>query len=170
MLKSDGFFQKDEYFLPITLLIGGTSVLLVSYFLTNERKKCRKKLHGIPAKHPSWHISGAPRAPINLFARDVVGNTAVQDLLKKYDIDILNGFLPTRDPLQRLPHDEYKLWEQLGDDLPKLLGARMGQARGPLGELPVISSDFLISAKSFVEHIYCFVYSHTHTSLEATSL
>ena len=48
-------------------------------------------------------------------------------LLKKYDVDPVRGFLPSRDPLQRLPYARYHIWEDLCDDLPKLLGARLGK-------------------------------------------
>jgi hypothetical protein len=64
-------------------------------------------------------------------------------LLKKYDVSPQRGFLPTRDPLQRLSHEKYYLWEDMADDLPKLLGARLGQVREPLSRLPVISIDKL---------------------------
>ena len=67
-----------------------------------------------------------------------VDNT--KSLLDKYQIDPITGFLPRDDPIQRLPYEKYHLWEDLADDLPKLLGARLGQAREPLRQLPVIDS------------------------------
>jgi hypothetical protein len=42
----------------------------------------------------------------------------------------------------------YHLWEDLGDDLPKLLGARLGQARDPLRQLPVVLTDKLVNFSS----------------------
>lgn len=46
------------------------------------------------------------------------------------------GFLPSTEPLQRLPQPEYQAWEALVDAIPALLAA--GQARKPVEELPVI--------------------------------
>ena len=76
------------------------------------------------SKHPSWTLD-APRMPKSNALGEGVGH--VLAILRKYDVDPTRGFLPSRDPLQRLSYARYHLWEDLCDDLPKLLGARLGQ-------------------------------------------
>ncbi|MFE9686738.1 hypothetical protein [Streptomyces sp. NPDC006285] len=49
-----------------------------------------------------------------------------------YEIDPVRGFLPARDPLERLPH-RYEPWEQLTAKLPQLMGA--GRARDVVSRL-----------------------------------
>ena len=76
------------------------------------------------SKHPSWTLD-APRMVKSDAMGEGVGH--VLAILRKYDVDPTRGFLPSRDPLQRLSYARYHLWEDLCDDLPKLLGARLGQ-------------------------------------------
>ena len=80
------------------------------------------------SKHPSWTLD-APRMPNSNALGEGVGH--VLAILKKYDVDPTRGFLPSRDPLQRLSYARYHIWEDLCDDLPKLLGARLGQVQHP---------------------------------------
>ena len=61
-------------------------------------------------------------------------------LLEKYLIDPITGFLPKDDPIERLPYERYHLWEDLVEDLPNLLSARLGQVRDPLRQLPIVDS------------------------------
>jgi hypothetical protein len=87
----------------------------------------------------------------------------VRAILKKFDVDPLTGFLPSEDPLQRLPYARYHLWEDLGDDLPKLLGARMGQARCPLEQLPVLSTDKLVTDADLRRaHLLLCLFAHAY--------
>eukprot|EP00602_Paraphysomonas_sp_CaronLab_P000143 CAMPEP_0185028784 /NCGR_PEP_ID=MMETSP1103-20130426/14774_1 /TAXON_ID=36769 /ORGANISM="Paraphysomonas bandaiensis, Strain Caron Lab Isolate" /LENGTH=666 /DNA_ID=CAMNT_0027563311 /DNA_START=1 /DNA_END=2001 /DNA_ORIENTATION=- len=90
-------------------------------------------------KHPTWHIPSLEREKIQVFS----GIDDILAILEKYDVSPHRGFLPNKDPLQRLPNEKYYLWEDMADDLPKLLGARLGQVREPLCRLPVISTDEL---------------------------
>ncbi|CAN0300233.1 unnamed protein product, partial [Discosporangium mesarthrocarpum] len=46
------------------------------------------------------------------------------------------GFLPSEDPLTRLPQEEFQPWEELADTLPSLLDT--GQARESLEKLSVL--------------------------------
>jgi hypothetical protein len=74
----------------------------------------------------------------------------------------------------------YHLWEDLGDDLPKLLGARLGQARDPLRKLPVVNTDKLVTDAelrrcvctvityvfdSFCLMICVYIYAHLYLSM-----
>jgi indoleamine 2,3-dioxygenase len=52
-------------------------------------------------------------------------------------IDTARGFLPTRDPLERLPR-AFDTWEEIAADLPKLLGA--GRARDRIGGMPLLDA------------------------------
>ena len=88
------------------------------------------KLHGILA---------------DVTMEEKIAITNILDTLSHYKVDPVRGFLSSDDPLQRLPSKKYDLWENIAADLPKLLGARLGQARGPLSTLPVISIDELKS-------------------------
>lgn len=84
-------------------------------------------------------------------------------MLRKFDVDPITGFLPSEDPLQRLPYARYHLWEDLGDDLPKLLGARLGQARFPLEQLPVLSTDKLVTDADLKRaHLLLSLFAHAY--------
>lgn len=87
-------------------------------------------------KHPTWHIPSLEREKINVFS----GIDNILSTLAYFNVSTHRGFLPEADPLQRLPQEQYYLWEDLADDLPKLLSARLGQVREPLSRLPVIST------------------------------
>ena len=63
------------------------------------------------------HIPSLQRERINVIS----GIDAIQATLAYYSVSTHRGFLPATDPLQRLPREQYYLWEDLADDLPKLL-------------------------------------------------
>eukprot|EP01038_Epipyxis_sp_PR26KG_P009706 gene9706-13064_t len=117
------------------------------------------------SRHASWHLPQAPRQNIipSLTRFDSQGLEHVRAILKKFDVDCIRGFLPSQDPLQRLPYARYHLWEDLADDLPKLLGARLGQARGPLKQLPVLSTDKLVTdAELRRAHLLLCLFAHSY--------
>ena len=121
------------------------------------------------SRHASWHLPMAPRDPrlIKLVNRgfdfESQGIEHVTAILRKYDVDPVRGFLPKQDPLQRLPYARYHLWEDLGDDLPKLLGARLGQARDPLQQLPVLETDKLVTdAELRRAHLLLCLFAHAY--------
>lgn len=87
----------------------------------------------------------------------------IRAILNKYGINMATGFLPAEEPLQRLPYARYHVWEDLGDDLPKLLGARLGQARGPLQQLPVLATDKLTTdAELRRAHLLLCLFAHSY--------
>lgn len=94
-------------------------------------------------QHPTWHIPSLEREKIQVFS----GIEDVLRILDRFDVSPHRGFLPEKDPLQRLPQEKYYLWEDMADDLPRLLGARLGQVREPLSRLPVISTDDLTTTE-----------------------
>jgi indoleamine 2,3-dioxygenase len=117
------------------------------------------------SKHASWHLPDAPRVSNSAanFLSSGQGLEHVRAILKKFDVDPITGFLPSEDPLQRLPYARYHLWEDLGDDLPKLLGARLGQARSPLEQLPVLSTDKLVTdAELKRAHLLLCLFAHAY--------
>lgn len=120
------------------------------------------------SRHASWHLPKAPRMETarQQFESYYLGNQGLDRILailQKYDIDMYTGFLPSKDPLQRLPYARYHLWEDLGDDLPKLLGARLGQARDPLSQLPVLKTDKLITdAELRRAHLLLCLFAHAY--------
>ena len=63
------------------------------------------------SRHASWHLPSAPKPIIT--SLDPQGLEHIIAILKKYDVDPLRGFLPSQDPLQRLPYARYHLWYQL---------------------------------------------------------
>jgi indoleamine 2,3-dioxygenase len=52
-----------------------------------------------------------------------------------------NGFLPAETPLSRLPHDYYRLWECIIEELPTLIETQ--EIRSRVDELPVLNTSFL---------------------------
>lgn len=111
------------------------------------------------SKHPSWQLPQVSREPVY----SLLGIEHVAAILRKYDIDPFRGFLPSQDPLQRLPYKRYHLWEDLGDDLPKLLGARLGQVREPLRHLPVIPTDKLVTEDDLRRaHLLLCLFAHAY--------
>ena len=62
------------------------------------------------SSHASWHLPSAPRNQSLQGSLDSQGLEHILDLLKKYDVDPLRGFLSQQDPLQRLPYARYHLW------------------------------------------------------------
>lgn len=106
---------------------------------------------------PSWHIPSAPRQQ----RLSKSGLDHVLAMLATYEVDPLTGFLPSEDPLQRLPFSRYHIWEDLADDLPKLLCARLGQARDPLRMLPVLNIDRLATARELRRaHLILCLFAH----------
>eukprot|EP00600_Ochromonadales_sp_CCMP1393_P011398 CAMPEP_0175007498 /NCGR_PEP_ID=MMETSP0005-20121125/6443_1 /TAXON_ID=420556 /ORGANISM="Ochromonas sp., Strain CCMP1393" /LENGTH=1042 /DNA_ID=CAMNT_0016262943 /DNA_START=38 /DNA_END=3166 /DNA_ORIENTATION=+ len=118
------------------------------------------------SKHASWQLPKAPRAVPRKFSDAdtyAQGLHHIKAILDKYNIDMVTGFLPPQGPLQRLSYARYHVWEDLGDDLPKLLGARLGQARGPLRRLPVLSTDRLITdAELRRAHLLLCLFAHAY--------
>jgi len=120
------------------------------------------------SRHASWHLPRAPRmeASRQQFESYYLGTQGldrVLSILQKYDVDMYTGFLPSKDPLQRLPYARYHIWEDLADDLPKLLGARSGQARDPLSQLPVLRTDKLITdAELRRAHLLLCLFAHAY--------
>lgn len=87
----------------------------------------------------------------------------ITNILGKYNVDPDTGFLPNKDPLQRLPYARYHLWEDLADDLPKLLGVRMGQVRAPLRRLPPLNTDKLSSDEDLRRaHLLLSLFAHAY--------
>jgi hypothetical protein len=112
------------------------------------------------SKHPSWVLDAPRQSNAKIYG---VGVGHVIAILKKYDVDPVRGFLPSQDPLQRLSYARYHLWEDLCDDLPKLLGARLGQARGPLSRLPVLSIDKLQTDEELRRaHLLLCLFAHAY--------
>lgn len=62
------------------------------------------------SSHASWHLPSAPRQTPQTRDLDPQGLEHIIDLLRKYDVDPVRGFLPQQDPLQRLPYARYHLW------------------------------------------------------------
>ena len=60
------------------------------------------------SSHSSWHLPSAPRFDNNEL--ETRGLEHILAILKKYDVDPMKGFLPSEDPLQRLPYARYHLW------------------------------------------------------------
>ncbi|KAL2007686.1 hypothetical protein VTN00DRAFT_7668 [Thermoascus crustaceus] len=58
-----------------------------------------------------------------------------------YGMSVQNGFLPERQPLQRLPDPYYNKWEDLTSDLPKLI--QMEKIRQEIDSLPILSTSGL---------------------------
>ena len=116
------------------------------------------------SRHASWHLPLAPRdIQLGIQEQQLQGIEHVSAILRKYDVDPHRGFLPSQDPLQRLPYARYHLWEDLADDLPKLLGARLGQAREPLRQLPVLSTDKLVTdAELRRAHLLLCLFAHAY--------
>ena len=119
------------------------------------------------SKHASWNLPMAPRTSLQLTERQTPyhsqGLEHVTAILNKFDVDPRRGFLPSQDPLQRLPYARYHLWEDLGDDLPKLLGARLGQAREPLKQLPALATDKLVTdAELRRAHLLLCLFAHAY--------
>lgn len=70
------------------------------------------------SKHASWNLPKAPRfsngSSGNWLDTHFQGLEHVHAILSKFDVDPRRGFLPSQDPLQRLPCARYHLWEDLG--------------------------------------------------------
>jgi hypothetical protein len=61
------------------------------------------------SKHASWHLPTAPRESVSK-TLEAEGLETINAILKKYDVDLIKGFLPSQDPLQRLPYARYHIW------------------------------------------------------------
>lgn len=116
-------------------------------------------------QHARWHLPTAPRVQMPFYGiyKGGVGLDYVTGIISKFNVDPDTGFLPKHDPLQRLPYARYHLWEDLADDLPKLLGVRMGQARGPLKALPALATDKLTSDADLRRaHLLLSLFAHAY--------
>jgi indoleamine 2,3-dioxygenase len=88
-------------------------------------------------------------------------------------MDLLRGFLPEHDPIQRLPKT-YSVWESVAANLPKLLVS--DQLRATLSELPKFPSEKLQKSEleramlifSFFGHAYIWGVTEIETKLPAT--
>lgn len=108
-------------------------------------------------KRPCWHVSSANREFIPTYD----GIDHVLAILNKFNVDPRRGFLPSQDPLLRLPYSRYHIWEDIADDLPKLLCARLGQARDPLKQLPVLKIDKLSTDRELRRaHLLLCLFAH----------
>ena len=114
-------------------------------------------------EHPRWFLPKADRDKSRTHDIPMYIAPSILQMLLKYDIDPTVGFLPKGDPLQRLPRDQYGIWEDLGDDLGDLLCARLGQARDPLSNLPVISIEGLTTnAMMRRAHLLLCLFAHAY--------
>ena len=104
-----------------------------------QQRQCRHNIR------MSWDLLNSPQCSNPRDHHRVMDERLnnIHATLKRYNVDPDMGFLPEGDPLQRLSHPRYQIWEDLGDDLPKLLAARLGQARVPLGKLTILGIDAL---------------------------
>jgi indoleamine 2,3-dioxygenase len=64
--------------------------------------------------------------------------------LEAYDIHPMRGFLPSMDPLTKLPK-EFSIWEEIVSQLPKYLVA--GMTRKVLRDIPILDSTKLVSER-----------------------
>lgn len=62
----------------------------------------------------------------------------VDEMLERFDVDPIRGFLPTADPLARMPR-RWSSWDRLGTDLPGLIA--VGGARSAIERLPDLDTD-----------------------------
>ena len=156
---------------PETLPVHAPIIRSLSYRMEEENSRKSSSEYTrrgqLWSKHASWNLPNAPRELHAKFGRKphypAQGLEHVLSILSKYNVDPRRGFLPSQDPLQRLPYARYHLWEDLADDLPKLLGARMGQARGPLRQLPILKTDKLVTdAELRRAHLLLCLFAHAY--------
>src|SRR5579863_835642 len=69
--------------------------------------------------------------------------------LTAFNVSEERGLLPPEDPLDRLPRQQYGVWEDLSVELPKLLAA--GAVRRTLDRLPILDPTPLFDHSSSVE-------------------
>lgn len=62
------------------------------------------------SRHASWHLPLAPPRIPSRIEEGGQGLEQVIDILKRFDVDPVRGFLPSHDPLQRLPYARYHIW------------------------------------------------------------
>lgn len=86
----------------------------------------------------SWDIPDIPREN-KIIPEHLSLNPTLVSLMNQYQVDVLRGFIPKNDPLPRLTHPKYRIWEELADDLPKILGARHSHIRDIINNLPILS-------------------------------
>ena len=140
-----------------------------SYRIEEERSKLSSSEYTrrglLWSKRASWNLPTIKRQKHNMIYNHATqaGVELIKSILDRYDVDMVTGFLTASDPLQRLPYARYHLWEDLADDLPKLLGARLGQAREPLKHLPVLAIDKLIThAQLRRAHLLLCLFAHAY--------
>lgn len=108
----------------------------------------------------TWYLPTARRSEEN---RNFDGIQNTKEILLRFNIDPDRGFLSSSDPIQRLPFTTFHIWEDLADDLPKLLGARLGQAREPLRILPVLPTEELVrDADLRRAHLLLCLFAHAY--------
>jgi indoleamine 2,3-dioxygenase len=106
-----------------------------------------------------WNIPSLSREPIRNFdhVEDIVS------ILKSYEIDPARGFLPPQDPCERIGLEKYFIWEDVADELPKLLGVRLPQVREILLGLPLLSTTELQSSKDLYRaHFLLSLFAHAY--------
>lgn len=64
-----------------------------------------------------------------------------EDIIDLYSLVSINGFLPARQPLKRLPDAYYQPWEQILDSLPTLL--RQKTLRREIDTLDILTTSRL---------------------------
>jgi indoleamine 2,3-dioxygenase len=78
-----------------------------------------------------------------------------------FDVSVENGFLPTQPPLDSLPNEYYKPWEDIVQNLQGLILSK--RLRGVVNKLPVLSTAYLRNAQEwrraysilgFITHAY----------------
>jgi indoleamine 2,3-dioxygenase len=153
-LRKDGIAWK----MMVNLLLSGFLsflILSIGNFSAAEYPNTRRSPYWL--RHPTWTIPTLEREKVQYFS----GIDDILSLLKQYDVSPQRGFLPDKDPIQRLPHEKYYIWEDLADDLPKLLSARLGQVREPLSRLPIVTTDELTTVEELRRaHLLLCLFAH----------
>src|SRR5207253_9350357 len=100
-------------------------------------------------------------------------SNSVSRQLSNCEVDGDRGFLPTPDPLDRLPND-FSPWEEIGRELPKLL--MTGKVRNFIKDMPLLDATRLCDDRerrramvilSFMGHAYVWGEKETVNSIPA---
>src|SRR5205809_7630111 len=100
-------------------------------------------------------------------------SNSVSRELSNCEVDGDRGFLPTPDPLDRLPND-FSPWEEIGRELPKLL--MTGKVRNFIKDMPLLDATRLCDDRerrramvilSFLGHAYVWGEKETVSSIPA---
>lgn len=100
---------RDKFFFPTSSLVISLSLILFPHISSH--------LLTTPPDAPKYSSS-------SLTSHYPVVSKGLETILSHlahYKVDPIRGFLPQNDPLQRLTYARYHIWEDLGDDLSKLL-------------------------------------------------